>query len=256
MLIAHLSDTHLTTGAVGAAPAIGLQRALGRVLGLSVRPACVVITGDLADHGKAGEYAALREVLDRFSIPIHVAMGNHDKRQAFEDAFAGTGYLGDGSSAHYAVDYPEATIVVLDSKIPGSPAGHLGAEQLAWLDETLGRRPEVPAIVCVHHPPMPIALPMLDGMRLDDGPELGDVIRRHPRVVRVLAGHVHRPITAGFAGTVLAVAPSTFLQTNLELRDIGRAGYVADPPGFLLHVLTGHDCVTHVVGLNDVLGGY
>jgi 3',5'-cyclic AMP phosphodiesterase CpdA len=256
MLIAHLSDTHLTTGALGAAPAIGLQRALGRVLGLPVRPDCVVITGDLADHGKAGEYAALREVLERFSIPIHVTTGNHDKRQAFEDAFAATGYLGAGSSAHYAVDYPEATIVALDSKVPGSPGGHLGADQLAWLDETLGRRPDVPAIVCVHHPPMPIAIPMLDGMRLDDGPALGEVIRRHPRVVRVLAGHVHRPITAGFAGTVLAVAPSTFLQTTLELRADVPAGYVADPPGFLLHVLTGHECVTHVVAVGGQLGGY
>ena len=135
MLVAHLSDTHLTTGVLGAEPAAGLQRALGRVLGLQIRPDCVVITGDLTDHGTEAEYAVLREVLDRFAIPIHLTTGNHDKCDAFEAAFAGTGYLGSGPSAHYAVEYPEATIVALDSKVPGSPAGLLGEKQLAWLDE-------------------------------------------------------------------------------------------------------------------------
>lgn len=255
MLVAHLSDTHLTTGVLGAEPAAGLQRALGRVLGLQIRPDCVVITGDLADHGTEAEYAVLREVLDRFAIPIHLTTGNHDKRDAFEAAFAGTGYLGGGSSARYAIEYPEATIVALDSNVPGSPAGLLGEKQLAWLDETLGRRPDLSALVCLHHPPMPIAIPFMDGMRLDDGDDLAAVIRRHPQVVRVLAGHVHRSITAGFAGTVLSVAPSTFLQTELSIRADMPWGYLADPAAFLLHVLTGRDCVTHVVPIGTGLIG-
>jgi 3',5'-cyclic-AMP phosphodiesterase len=139
--------------------------------------------------------------------------------------------------------------------VPGSPAGLLGEKQLAWLDETLGRRPDAPAFVCVHHPPMPIAIASLDGIRLDDGDEFAAVIRRHPHVVRVLAGHVHRPITAGFAGTVLTVAPSTFLQSELGTRAELPMGYLADPAAFLLHVLTGRDCVTHVVPIGSGLIG-
>ncbi len=253
MLIAHLSDTHITTGALGAEPATGLQRALGRALGLQIRPDCVVITGDLTDQGAEAEYGILREVLDRFGIPIHVTTGNHDNRDAFVSAFAGTGYLAGGSSAHYAVEYPEATIVALDSNVAGSPSGLLGKKQLAWLDETLGRRPDVPAFVCLHHPPMPIAIPFMDGMRLDDGDDLAAVIRRHPHVVRVLAGHVHRPVTAGYAGTVLTDAPSTFLQTELAMRADMPWGYLADPAAFLLHVVTGQDCVTQVVRMGTGL---
>ena len=256
MFVAHLSDTHLTSGALGTEPAVRLQRALGRVFGLQIRPDCVVITGDLTDNGIEAEYATLREVLDRFPIPIHLTTGNHDRSKEFESAFAGTGYLGGGSSARYAIEYPEATIIALESKVPDSPAGLLGKTQLAWLDATLARRPDVPAFVCVHHPPMPVGIPYLDGMRLQDGDDLAAVIRRHSHVVRVLSGHVHRPITAGFAGTVLTVAPSTYLQSELNMHPDMPMGYSADPPAFLLHILTGRDCVTHVVPVSGQVGKY
>jgi 3',5'-cyclic AMP phosphodiesterase CpdA len=265
MLIAHLSDPHVTTGALGAEPVAGLHRALGRALGLQIRPDCVVITGDLTDHGTPADYAVLREILERFPIPLHLVVGNHDKVDAFLDAFADTRFVGDVGGvtgvpeASYAIDYPGATIVVLDSKRPGTPGGHLGADQLAWLDVTLGGRPDVPAIVCLHHPPMALGIPFLDGMRLDDGDDLAAVIVRHRNVVRVLAGHDHRTITAGFAGTVLTVAPSTYRQSELALNASSTMGYVAEPTGFLLHRLQDGQCVTHVVSVSHaggLLGGY
>jgi Icc protein len=265
MLIAQLSDPHVTTGPLGAEPVAGLHRALGRVLGLQIRPDCVVITGDLTDHGTPAEYAVLRAILERFPIPVHLAVGNHDTLDAFLDAFGGTRFVGavrDSAGrpeANYAIEYTDATIVVLDSKQPGTPGGHLGAEQLSWLDDTLGGRPDVPAIVCLHHPPMALGIPFLDGMRLDDGEELSTVIAQHRHVARVLAGHDHRVITAGFAGTVLTVAPSTYRQSELALNASSTMGYVAEPTGFLLHLLDPRQCVTHVVSVSHaggLLGGY
>jgi hypothetical protein len=84
-------------------------------------------------------------------------------------------------------------------------------------------------------------------MRLRDGAELGDVISAHPHVVRVLAGHVHRLISAPFAGTLLTVAPSTYRQSALRMHDAEPPGYLAEPTGFLLHLLDGAGCVTHSV---------
>src|SRR5213592_2817026 len=72
MRIAHLRDLHLTRGPLAAQPAAGLTGALGRLLALEPRPDCVVITGDLADTGHPDEYAALRAILRKCPLPVHL----------------------------------------------------------------------------------------------------------------------------------------------------------------------------------------
>jgi Icc protein len=250
MRIAHLSDTHFQAGPLGALPAAGLNLALGRLLALEPRPDCVVITGDLTDSGQPADYADLHTVLDRCPIPVHLTTGNHDVPAAMIAEFGGTRYLADGKSAHYAVEYPAATVIAADSNVPGSPGGRLGPEQLAWIDSVLAARPQVPAFVALHHPPVPIGIPFLDGMRLADGPELGEVLAKHANVARVLAGHVHRVLSVPFAGTLVTLAPSTYRQAHLRMHDDAPPGYLNDPTGLLLHQLVGSAWVTHSVAVS------
>ncbi|GAA1114554.1 phosphodiesterase [Nocardiopsis metallicus] len=252
--VAHLSDPHLTTGALGAEPARGLHRALSRVLALDPRPTCVVITGDLTDHGRADEYAALRAVIGDFPLPLHLAVGNHDDREALSSAFSSSPHLSENGDTRYLAEYPELTVIVLDSLIPGSAKGKLGAEQLAWLDSALAQRPHVPVFVCVHHPPAPVGIPFLDGMGLDDGPALEEVVARHPNVVRVLSGHVHRPTVSAFGASLLTTAPSTYRQSGLVRSAKTPMGYVHEPTGFLLHQRTGRGWVTHTVQVSHTSG--
>lgn len=263
MLIAHISDPHITTGPLAAGPAFGLHQALGRLAGLTRRPDCVVVTGDLVDRGEPAEYAALRTLLARTKLPIHLVPGNHDERGAMLAAFGGDPLINGGTDRlHYTVDYPAATICVLDSMQPGTAAGHLDADQLTWLDGELARRPDVPAFVCLHHPPLPVGLPFMDTIKLANGPDLAAVLRRHRNVVRVLTGHLHRTVTASFAGTVLTGAPSTYRQVHLGLAPdpadpaappAEPFAYAHEPTGGLLHLLTDGDCVTHSLPISHAV---
>ncbi|MFU8852693.1 phosphodiesterase [Micromonospora sp. SL1-18] len=254
MLIAQLSDPHVTTGPLATDQASGLHRALGRVLALRPRPDCVVITGDLVGNGRPDEYVALREIIGRFPLPVHLALGNHDDRESLLDTFGGTPYLGGGFLAYYHVDHPDGTLVVLDSLAPGDDAGRLGDEQLGWLDGVLAGRPDVPAVVCLHHPPVPVGMAAMDAIRLADADAFAAVIARHPHVVRVAAGHLHRPVTSAFAGTVLTTAPSTWVQVSLTMTDEPEIGLVAEPTAFLLHRVDGDGCVTHTVQVSHAAG--
>lgn len=246
--VAHLSDPHLTVGPLASGPATGLFGALQTVLSLDPRPTAVVITGDLADHGDLASYEQLAGVLDGFPLPLHLGLGNHDDHDTALQVFGGTRFLAGGDTGHYVVDHPGASIVMLDSAQPGRHAGHLGTAQLDWLAATLNRRTTVPVLVCLHHPPVPVGIPVLDEIRLENSDDLRDVLAGRNQPLRVLTGHVHRHITAQFAGTIVSIAPSTYRQVELTLRADRPTRYVLDPAGFLLH-LTGHDgsWITHAV---------
>ncbi|MCF2530738.1 metallophosphoesterase [Yinghuangia soli] len=262
--VAHLSDPHLVTGPLAGEPAAGLHRALGRVLSLRPRPACVVITGDLVDRGRPDGYPVLAELLRGYPLPVHLAAGNHDNHKALLDTFGGTRFLADGNATNYAAVHPGVTVIVLDSSrsAPDPQSGSLDAGQLAWLDATLARHTDRPALVCLHHPPVPVGIPFLDGMRVapQDADALAATIARHPHTARILAGHVHRPITAAFAGTTVAIAPSTYRQTDLAMCDEHPIGYVHEPTAFLLHLVADRtptpddpsrsSCVTHTVAVS------
>ena len=46
-------------------------------------------------------------------------------------------------------------MVGCDTLVEGSGVGGLGAAQLQWLGHTLDAHPAAPAIVFMHHPPLP-----------------------------------------------------------------------------------------------------
>ena len=58
MLLAHLSDTHFTTGPDASEPTLRGSRALGRIQALDPRPDCVLITGDSRRPRRAGRLLA------------------------------------------------------------------------------------------------------------------------------------------------------------------------------------------------------
>jgi 3',5'-cyclic AMP phosphodiesterase CpdA len=110
------------------------------------------------------------------------------------------------------------------------------AARLAWLDDQLSAQPERPTLVFMHHPPFTSGLAPMDVHGFDAGPALAQVISRHSQVLRISSGHLHRPITTGWAGTVVSVAPSTAHQIALNPTPDTPIAIIMEPPAFLLHM--------------------
>ena len=162
--LAHLSDPHITTGALGGAPAEALSCALGRALALDPQPDAVVITGYLVDRGRPGGVRGLAGQSSAGSRCRCISSrAIDDDPEALRDAFGGTAFLGDTHDTHYVVELPAFTVVGAGRpRCPDHPVATWGRGQLAWLDEgKLARRPDVPALLCLHHPPIPVGIPFL-----------------------------------------------------------------------------------------------
>jgi 3',5'-cyclic AMP phosphodiesterase CpdA len=144
-------------------------------------------------------------------------------------------------------------LIGLDTQVPGQPGGRLCAERLAWLDARLGEAAARPTVVFMHHPPFVTGLQAMDAMGLEGKEELAAVIRRHPQVERLVCGHVHRPMTRRFAGTVATTCPATAHQIALELPPTPRLSVVMEPPACMLHLWLGADAglVSHVSVIGD-----
>jgi len=258
MLIAQITDLHISTpGSVNdrhfRTPE-HLARAVTHLNGLTPRPDVVLATGDLVERGEPEEYARLRAILDGLAMPLYLIPGNHDARGPLARAFADRGYLPqDGGFLHYTVEDWPVRLIGLDTHVPGTPGGRLCAERLAWLDARLGEGREQPTVVFMHHPPFVTGMRAMDAMGLEGKAELAAVIGRHPQVEQVLCGHVHRPMTRRFAGTVASTCPATAHQLALDLASEPRLAVVMEPPACMLHLWLGPDegLVSHVSIIGD-----
>jgi 3',5'-cyclic AMP phosphodiesterase CpdA len=263
MILCQISDTHIKAGrrrAYGVVDTAGmLEKCVADILQLPQRPDAVIATGDLVDYGRSDEYGLLRELLSPLAMPLYLMPGNHDARDALRASFPEHGYLRQWEPfIQYAIDDYPARIVALDSLVPNQGGGALCAERLGWLDRTLSARADVPTIVALHHPPFTTGIGHMDKVALDarsvEG--LAAVVGRHPQVERVIAGHLHRPITARFAGTVASVCPSPAHQVALDLAPDARDDYILEPPAYQLHWWSGSRLVSHTAYVGAFDGPY
>jgi len=257
MLIAQITDTHISTpdsanDRVFRTPE-HLERAVAHLNGLDPRPDVVLATGDLVERGEPAEYARLRSILDRLTMPLYLVPGNHDSREHLARAFADRGYLPGSGFLQYTVEPWPVRLIGLDTNVPGEHGGRLCAERLGWLEARLAEAPSRPTVVFMHHPPFRTGMAVMDEMGLEGGEELARVIQHHSQVERVLCGHVHRPMTRRFAGTVASTSPATAHQLALDLAPSRRLAVVMEPPACMLHQWLGADAglVSHV----SVIGG-
>ena len=200
--------------------ATNFERTARQLLAVPEKPAGLILSGDCVHVGGQEEYELLARKLALFeTIPIHLAMGNHDHRDNFSNVLReraqsnGRVLLED---RHVSVlKSQHANFVLLDSltmQDPDRPVkgpGILGTEQLEWLESVLDSESDKPTIVIVHHNVDPsnefrqrsgeldVIVPTADPFRgfeggLEDTDRLLDMLHTRPHVKAVMFGHKHQ----------------------------------------------------------------
>jgi 3',5'-cyclic AMP phosphodiesterase CpdA len=262
VLIAQISDLHikppgaLAYGRVDTAAA--LERCVAALNAFSPKPDFVVISGDLADTPTSEEYDYLKRLLAPLKLPFAGIPGNHDSRDMMRAAFPLAPYASASGPLNQRIEIGGLDLLLLDSSVHGKPHGELEVPTLKWLDATLGSAPGRPALVFLHHPPFTTGIWHMDRQNLLNAAELAAVIRRHPRVQLIAAGHVHRATLAMFAGVPTTICPAPNHAVDLDLAELREPSFKVEPPAFHLHVWFPGEgfgsLVTHQVPIGDFDG--
>jgi 3',5'-cyclic AMP phosphodiesterase CpdA len=262
LTIAQITDLHVTTGHDPLNQLRNEQRlrqVLRAIQELQPRPVAIMASGDLADHGEAAEYAALKTILSEVEIPIYYAVGNHDRRDTFMEAFGGPGAQRDDNGfIQYVVDFDGLRMVVCDTLEEGKHGAGFCDKRAAWLAATLDAEPDRPTIVVLHHPPIVSGVKWMDPQpdALWIG-QLADVVRGREQIRVMLCGHVHRAFHGLLAGQVVTTAPATSIQVTLNLTPVdmhkpdGREILVDEPPGYVLVMADEGQVTTHICVAGD-----
>ncbi len=193
---AHLSDTHVRVDHSESSlnlvfrqlrkPNDNLKDVLNELKALKLD--FIIISGDLVHEGDKEDYECLKKILEESTkdIPVFLALGNHDRKDAFRAVFSNENSDSTSSRFYYSAEIEGLRIIVLDSSAPDSGMGSVDNVQLEWLEKKLGKPGDKGSIIVMHHP---VAWPdnLLAVKRSD---RLLKILRASD-VIGIFCGHTH-----------------------------------------------------------------
>ncbi len=263
MLFAQITDLHVClpgTLLAGRSDTAGfLDSAVARLNGLRPRPQFVLVTGDLVEGGSKAEYRHLRERLAPLQMPAFLRARQSRWPRGVPGELRGPRILGSRPVLR-AIRGRTRRPAAAGARhpCPGKPSGALCAERLGWLTERLAEDRETPTVVAMHHPPIAVGMPLMDPSCLLDGAgRFRELIAAAPNVERIPAGHLHRPVTVRYAGTVLDVMPGVAHQVSYDPEGGAPLCLVFEPRMLQLHrLIPGAGLVSHKLYVDAFDGPY
>ena len=206
-----LTDPHYLEDPAGLLKGVHTRSTFRRVLAVALaetpRPDAILLTGDVTQDGSREGYLAIRDDLGRAGVPVWSIPGNHDDPAVMAEILGEPPF--EYCRPQRLGDWLLAMVDTWDGDRGGGRVGGAGLEALDW---QLGASDAPHAIVCMHHQPTPMRSGWLDTVGLDDGPELMDLVARHPQVRGLVWGHVHQALDEQRGGLTLMSTPSTCFQ--------------------------------------------
>jgi Icc protein len=172
-----------------------------------LNPDLLLATGDLSHDGSRASYRRLRTLLTKPDRPVILLPGNHDDLTEMALHLQG-GAL----SLLRPWRQDRWQILPLDTTIPYSVAGKIGAEELNRLDRWLNESEGMYTVVALHHPPAPVGSAWIDNPPLSGSDQLLSLATAARGVRAIVAGHVHQSHRQDRNGVAIVTAPSTCFQ--------------------------------------------
>jgi 3',5'-cyclic AMP phosphodiesterase CpdA len=207
----HLTDLHIAQPGVpddflNSDTSATLAAVLADIKAMDPAPDFIIVSGDLTNRGTEPAFAELKRLFDEaaLTIPVILALGNHDTRAPFYKVM-----LGQPENADAPYDYDQVIagvhVVVLDTSIPKQGHGALEPGQLDWLRDRLDAHPDVPKLIVMHHPPS------LDGdveqewqgMTVADTAAIAGLLKGRTNILGILCGHLHHDRVSNWHGVPL-----------------------------------------------------
>lgn len=215
MKFLHFTDIHLTRDGEtveGRDPRRSFAAALEHAAAHHADAEFAIVTGDLANWGDIEAYEYLRDRVAAARWPLRLVLGNHDDRQRFLTAFPDHPRDRNGF-VQYVFTSTAGRMIVLDTVEPETHAGRLCERRLAWLEAQLDAS-TAPAMLFMHHHPLPTHVPAMDLIGLMASAPFRELVATHrKRIGHIFFGHCHLPLSGSLAGVPVSSLRGTHHQS-------------------------------------------
>ncbi len=189
---AQVSDSHLGfTGAPNTDVAATFRHAIEKVNNLGYTPDFVIHTGDLTHLSSPEQFDQVKQMMSEVKTPqVFTVPGEHDSiddaGRKYRNTF-GAGAVGDG---WYSLDVAGVHLIALVNTLNLRKLGHLGVDQLEFVEKDVARLSSDTPIIVFSHIPLFAMYPQW-GWGTDDATRALSYLRRFSSVT-CLNGHVHQ----------------------------------------------------------------
>ncbi|ART71634.1 metallophosphoesterase [Mycobacterium dioxanotrophicus] len=189
---AQVSDSHIGfTGSANTDVVGSFGRAVDQINGLGYTPDFVIHTGDLTHLATPAQFDQVKQMMQGLKTPhVFTVPGEHDSvddaGQKYRSVF-GAGTRGDG---WYSFDIAGVHVIGLVNTLNLKKLGHLGPDQLEFVEKDVASLSADTPIVVFSHIPLFAMYPDW-GWGTDDATQALSYLRRFSSVT-CLNGHVHQ----------------------------------------------------------------
>jgi 3',5'-cyclic AMP phosphodiesterase CpdA len=189
---AQISDSHIGfNGPANPNVTDTFSHAIGQINGLGYTPDFVIHTGDLTHLATPAQFDQVKQMLSGLNTPrVFTVPGEHDSTddagQKYRQAF-GSGTRGDG---WYSFDVAGVHLIGLVNTLNMQKLGHLGTDQLEFVEKDVAGLSSDTPIVVFSHIPLFAMYPDW-GWGTDDAAQALSYLKRFSSVT-CLNGHVHQ----------------------------------------------------------------